>query len=387
LVDGGAARADRRRALAAERQPEKPGIGAAAAGLVVPGVGNPQIDGLGRYVEGSARRPEHRDRRAGELGGGEVAAGDAVKSVDIGAARIAHQRGDIDPAGRGDAPEGGSAVAAPAADAGQRLERVLVPIEIERRVEDQAVADQPRGVVARRIIIVRLEMPGVLEAKPAGGIDPKAVYLGAAAGVAVADDDDPVAGDQHLVIPVAAARDSGREGVDRIDRPHPPAAKADGEQPAAAEDDEMLAADLDDVALVDARFLIVGDARLPRGERLGERVDLVRNRGDRGASRRRHHGLRRRRRHRHEGRRDRVLLALQPAQIGAKLGVGAEGAKAAARSGRGLGEGGVDSGEREQGEAGEQEQAGRTHGFPFYKLSQDTLYHGSGSRKGQNCCA
>ena len=67
-------------------------------------------------------------------------------------------------------------------------------------------------------------MIGVLEAQPAGGVEAEAVDLGAAPRIAVADDDHPVARDQHLVIPVAPAGHAGREGVDRIDGRMPPPA-------------------------------------------------------------------------------------------------------------------------------------------------------------------
>jgi hypothetical protein len=52
-----------------------------------------------------------------------------------------------------------------------------------------------------------------------GRVDVEEADLRAAALVAVADDGDGVAGDQHLVIPRVARIDVGAEGIDGGDRP------------------------------------------------------------------------------------------------------------------------------------------------------------------------
>ncbi len=46
-----------------------------------------------------------------------------------------------------------------------------------------------------------------------------------------------------------------------VHRGQPPVRGRDGEQPTTAQDDQGVAARLDDVALVDPRFLVVGDGR------------------------------------------------------------------------------------------------------------------------------
>ena len=277
-----------------------------------------------------------------------------MQGIDLGVARIAQGRRDVDLPGGGDAAESaGRGVAAPAPDAGQRLQGVALPVQIERCVEDHPVADQPRRIVARRIIIVGAEMVGVFEAQPPAAVEPEAVDLRAAAAIAVADDDDAVAREQHLVIPVAARADPRRKSVDRIDRPHAAAGQRDREQPAAAQDDQNVAADLDDAALVDIGFLRIGDARLGDA-RAGDR-DCRRGIGHRRGGRRGSYGNRRRNVMLHVG----LLASPQAAKIGFQLRIRAEGGQALARHGAGggiifLGGGGRSEGEQ-AGQAGKGE--------------------------------
>ena len=77
--------------------------------------------------------------------------------------------------------------------------------------------------------------------------------------VAVAHHDDLVAVDQHLVIRCTLRVEARVEGVYRSDRTERRVAYGDGEQPAAPQDDQVVAMQLHDAALVHPGVLGVGD--------------------------------------------------------------------------------------------------------------------------------
>jgi hypothetical protein len=93
------------------------------------------------------------------------------------------------------------------------------------------------------------EAPGAVEVEEAD--------LGTAALVRVADHDDRVAADQHLVVPGAARIDPRAVRIGRRRRREPVVAQAHGEEPAAAQDHEMIAVHFHDAAFVDAGRLHV----------------------------------------------------------------------------------------------------------------------------------
>ncbi|KFB67938.1 MAG: hypothetical protein CAPSK01_002527 [Candidatus Accumulibacter vicinus] len=83
--------------------------------------------------------------------------------------------------------------------------------------------------------------------------------LGATARVTVADDDDRVAGNQHLVVPGATWIDIAAESVDGGDGAQILRADADREQAATAQDHQVVAVQLDDATFIDTCMLDVGD--------------------------------------------------------------------------------------------------------------------------------
>ena len=90
---------------------------------------------------------------------------------------------------------------------------VGVRIHVERRVEDQLAADQAARVVARRVVIVRTQVIGRSIRKISGAIDVEETDFRAAAFVAVANHDDGVIRNQHLVVPGGARIDVRAECV------------------------------------------------------------------------------------------------------------------------------------------------------------------------------
>ena len=90
-------------------------------------------------------------------------------------------------------------------------------------------------------------------------IDIEDTELGAAPLVAVPDHDDPIAGDEQLIVPGGARVDARSERVHRGDRFQVVPTDGDREQATAAQDDQVIAVELHDAALVHARVLRVGD--------------------------------------------------------------------------------------------------------------------------------
>ena len=81
----------------------------------------------------------------------------------------------------------------------------------------------------------------------------------AAAIIAVANDCDCVLGDQHLVIPGRTRINVGRKRIHAGDRLQRSVIDGDGEQPATAQDHQVIAMHLDYAAFVNARMLHVGN--------------------------------------------------------------------------------------------------------------------------------
>ncbi|KFB72479.1 MAG: hypothetical protein AW09_002336 [Candidatus Accumulibacter phosphatis] len=96
--------------------------------------------------------------------------------------------------------------------------------------------------------------------------------FGATTRVTVADDDDRVAGNQHLVVPGATWIDIAAESVDGGDGPQLLRADADREQAATAQNHQVVAVQLDDATFIDTHVLDVGDRFvLAGGGLLGQR--------------------------------------------------------------------------------------------------------------------
>jgi hypothetical protein len=180
--------------------------------------------------------------------------------------RVERLVGAVDARGRGDALE----LLGPAPHRGESGGRIGAPkVEIERRVEHELAADEPARVIARGVIVVGAQVVGGAIAQLARTREIEQRELGAAARVAVADHHHGVLPDQHLVVPGAARVDVGAERVDRGNRLE--TADFEREEPAAAQDHQMLAVQLDDAALVDAGVLDVGDGIGQGGRRAGGR--------------------------------------------------------------------------------------------------------------------
>src|SRR2546423_3635236 len=148
----------------------------------------------------------------------------------------------------------------PLAHGGELRERIgTLRIEIERRVKDELVTDQPARVVARRIIIIGPKMICRSITKVADAINIEESDFSAAALIAVTDDDDGVFGHEHLVIPgvaridVRAKRIDGRNGFEQS------IADGDSEETAAPQYHQMIAVKFDDAAFIDAGVLRVRD--------------------------------------------------------------------------------------------------------------------------------
>ena len=279
LVDRRARGLQRARRRAVERDAEHRRGRCVRLRAAPPGRG-PDEDRARRDVEHASRRAEHRGALARHLRLGEVADRHAVQRDAL--ERVERLVGAVDPRGRGDAFElGGERARTPPAHRRERRVRVAAPrVETVRRIEDELRADQPARVVARRVVVVRAQVIGRLVGELARARDLEQADLGAAARVAVADHDDGVAGDEHLVVPRAARIDVSAERVGGGHRPQVAVADPHREEPPAPQDHEVVAVHLDDPAFVDAGVLDVGD-RLVLGGRLGRL-----GRGRRGGRRR-----------------------------------------------------------------------------------------------------
>src|SRR4029077_20788456 len=80
-----------------------------------------------------------------------------------------------------------------------------------------------------------------------------------AAFVAVADNCDGIAGDQHLVIPGVAWIDVWTKSSDSGNWSQCASADCDGEETTASQDHEVIAVQFDNATLVDASVLYVGN--------------------------------------------------------------------------------------------------------------------------------
>ena len=238
----------------------------------------PDIHRLLRHVEHPPRRAEHRGRLAGHPRARQVAGDHAVQRERLAGRELVV--GAKDAGGRQDALEcRRRRRALPAPHAGQHLPGRRAPGPQQHRcVEDEPVADQAARVVARGVIVVAAQVIGRAVDDPAVGAQLEEADLGAAARVAVADHDHRRAGDQQLVVPGTRRVAAGCVGVDGGHGLERAGADAHREQPAAAQDHQVVAGALDDAALIDAGGLHVGD-RLGRGHALGA-----------GLGRRRRHG-------------------------------------------------------------------------------------------------
>ena len=181
--------------------------------------------------------------------------------------------GPIDARRRRDTLEvGGGRACAPPPHRRERGVRIAGPqIEVERGVEHELRADQPARVVARGEVVVRAQVIGALVREPARAGDLEQSDLGPAARIAVADDGDRVPRDEHLVVPRAGGVDIRAKCFGRRHGLECAAGDVDGEEASPPQDDEVLAVQLDDSALVHARVLDIGDGlglgRRRRGSR------------------------------------------------------------------------------------------------------------------------
>src|SRR5690606_16698193 len=98
-----------------------------------------------------------------------------------------------------------------------------------------------------------------------GAIYVEKIYLGSAAAVAVADDDDRVARHEHFVIPIVARIYSRSKRIYRRDRRKRIVADLFRKEPPAAKNNEVFAVQLYNAAFVNSgvlrvrdRFLFVG---------------------------------------------------------------------------------------------------------------------------------
>ncbi len=144
----------------------------------------------------------------------------------------------------------------------RRIEAVASELpggKFQRRIENQGLPDQATGVVARGIVVVGPQLVGGAIRQPAFRIDVEQADLRAAAVVAVADDGDGIAGDQHFVVPAATGIHTGSKSIYGCDRAQRVAAHFQSKQPAAPQYYQMASVLLDDAAFVDARGLDVGE--------------------------------------------------------------------------------------------------------------------------------
>jgi hypothetical protein len=139
--------------------------------------------------------------------------------------------------------------------------------EVVGHVEDERVAHEAAGVVARGVVVVRSKEVRAAAGQGSRRVDVEEVDLGGPVLVAVADDHDRPGGlvHEHLVVPDIVrgpAPDIGRAEVDRRHGPRRTGtvAEANREQPAPPQHDHVLAPGLDDASLIDARHLDIGDA-------------------------------------------------------------------------------------------------------------------------------
>ena len=173
----------------------------------------PHVDRVFRHVEHMPARAQHRRRFATHRRGGQVAdadrmQGDALVEVEVGI-------GAIDARRRQDALEVlRRRIVAPMAQRRQERTAVESPrTDLQRRVEDQSIADQPAGVIARRVVVVAAQLIGGAVAQAAAGVEIEQPDLGAAARIAVADHDHGAVAHQHLVVPGPAGVGVRRMGI------------------------------------------------------------------------------------------------------------------------------------------------------------------------------
>src|SRR5215213_1983014 len=95
----------------------------------------------------------------------------------------------------------------PFSDGGEAGHWITAITEIHWRIENELVADQPAGVIPRRVIIIRSQVIGRTIRKPTIVSDVKEVDLGTTSPVAVTNHRDRIAGHKHFVIPIAARID------------------------------------------------------------------------------------------------------------------------------------------------------------------------------------
>ena len=220
----------------------------------------PHVHRIVGHIEHAPGRAEHAGGGAGHARRRQVALADRMQGRAF--AGFLFDRAAMDAVGRQDAFEirwGGTG--APVAQRGQRVGDFAIAIErqVDRRVEDQGVAHQPAGVVAGGVVIAAAQLVGVAVAQAAVLAQVEQADLGTAARVAVTDHHHAVVADQHLVVPGAARIHVWGEGIHRRHRLQAVAADAHGEQAAAAQHHQVVAAALDDVAFVHALGLVVGD--------------------------------------------------------------------------------------------------------------------------------
>ena len=258
LVDRASAAAKAGRRAAIERHPHyERRIGPLA--VVFPGRG-PDIYRIRRDIEHPAARAQHPGGGALHLGRGQVAATHRMQGWPV--VRIEGSGTAIDAVARQDPlelrPRGSALPATQCGHVARRIES-SVQADINRRVEDQRVADQSAGVVPCGVIVAAAQLVGRPIAKAAIATELEYADLGPAAFVAVADHHHLAVRHEHFVVPGALRVDVRAVGIGGGGRCEPVVADADSEQPASAQHDQEIAAALDDVAFIDALGLVVGD--------------------------------------------------------------------------------------------------------------------------------